>query len=67
MASEWICKAVISIPPLDGKKNANEWLSSYIQKTEKMPKIADFAHIESLWSRNANFAGHPICGNMLSL
>ena len=37
------------------------------EKLKKMPKIADFAHFESLWSLNANFAGHPNCGKMLGI
>ena len=34
---------------------------------KKTPKIADFAHFEPLWSLNANFAGHPVCGEMLGI
>ena len=31
----------------------------FSKKRKKMSKIADFAHLEPLWSLNANFAGHP--------
>ena len=32
-----------------------------------MPKIGDFARFEPLWSLNANFSGHPVCGKMLGI
>ena len=34
---------------------------------EKMAKIADLAHFDPLWNLNANFAGHPVCGKILSI
>ena len=37
------------------------------EKPNKMPKIADFAHFEPLWSLKASFAGHPVCGKMLGI
>ena len=37
------------------------------EKAKKMAKIAAFAHFEPLWSINANFSGHPVCGKMLGI
>ena len=42
-------------------------LAVIFEKTKKMRKIADFANFEALWSLNANFAGHPVCGKMLGI
>ena len=44
----------------------NSW-AVILEKPEKMAKIADFAHFETLWSLNANFAGHLFCGKMLGI
>ena len=32
-----------------------------------MAKIGDFVHFEPLWSLNTNFAGHSVCGKVLSI
>ena len=42
-------------------------LKVIFEKLMKMLKIADFANFEPIWSLNANFAGHPVCGKMLGI
>ena len=42
-------------------------LTVIFEKPKKMPKIAVFSHFEILWSINANFAKHPVCGKMLGI
>ena len=37
------------------------------EKLKKMAKIADFANFEPLWSLNANFARHPVGGEMFGI
>ena len=61
-ASRWDLK-------LSGQKFSSKTNSSAVifEKPEKMAKIADFANFGPLWSRNASFAGHPVCGKMLGL
>ena len=52
---------------LRGKRLSSKINSSagIFKKPKIMEKIADFANFEPLWSPNANFAGHPVCGKML--
>ena len=37
------------------------------EKPNKIAKIADFANFEPLWSLNASFAEHPVCGKMFGI
>ena len=60
--SQWDLK--LSGQKFSSKTNS---LAGIFEKPKKMGKIADFAHFEPLWSLNANFAGHPVCGKMLGI
>ena len=42
-------------------------LAVLFEKPKKLPKIADFAYLEPLWSLITNFSGHPVCGKMLGI
>ena len=52
---------------LSGQKFYCKMNSSAVifEKRKKMRKKCNFPNFEPLWSLNANFAGHPVCGKTL--